>query len=182
MTSSRGIRVILYLVLIPSLYGAAWPAAAAQSHQPDSPRAMLARYFADLNARRYHAAWQLEAPCRTGFSISNGPGAPRGSEGWQGRGAWRPPSPQAAAHPILTSARVTMIKRLRIPILTRHHILAFGVGGRYTFDYSRIPWANMKHKNGFHVIKIALWRCHGRWGIEPEGPWLDGSGGELTWT
>lgn len=146
-----------------------------------TPSQTVARYFAALDARRYYAAWLLEAPCGIGFSVSNGPGSPVGSEGWAGRPPWRQPSPQAAAHPILSSAHVTGITRLHIPILARHHILAFGVSGWYTFDYSRVPWANMKHRNGFHVVKIAVWRCNGHWGVEP-GAWLMGSGGELTWT
>lgn len=82
---------------------------------------------------------------------------------------------------ILASARVTRIVRLHIPILTRHHILAYGVSGWYTFDYSRVPVVNMRHRNGFHVVKIAVWRCGGHWGVEAND-WLSGSGGELTWT
>jgi len=65
-------------------------------------------------------------------------------------------------------------------VLDRNHILAFGVSGWYTFDYSLALWANMKRKNGFHVVKLAVWQCNGRWGVESEG-WLVGSGGELNW-
>lgn len=146
-----------------------------------TPRRMVARYFAALNAYHFYAAWKLEAPCGVTFSISNGPGAPVGSAGYPRRGAWLPVPTAQARHPILASAHVTTITRLHIPILTRNHILAFGVSGWYRFDYSRVPWANMKHKNGFHVVKIAVWRCHGRWGVEPQ-VWLVGSGGELNWT
>jgi predicted ArsR family transcriptional regulator len=46
--------------------------------------------------------------------------------------------------------------------------------------YSQLAWANMMHQNGFHVVKLAVWRCHGRWGVEPD-VWLVGSGGELAW-
>jgi len=80
----------------------------------------------------------------------------------------------------LDAAR-TKINPAQVPLLERHHILAFGVSGWYTFDYSRVPWANMKHKNGFHTIKLAVWRCNGLWGVEPS-VWLTGSGGELNWT
>ncbi|HLJ67105.1 MAG TPA: hypothetical protein VKX16_07070 [Chloroflexota bacterium] len=145
-----------------------------------TPRQIVAQYFAALNAHRYHAAWQLEASCGKVITVPNGSGSPVGLEGWAGRPPWQPPSREEMNHSILRSARVTGIRPLHIPILTRNHILAFGVSGWYTFDYSRVPWANMKHRNGFHVVKIAMWQCHGRWGVEP-GAWLSGSGGELTW-
>jgi hypothetical protein len=148
-----------------------------------TPRQMIAQYFDALNAHRYHAAWRLEAPCGVTLYTSNGQGAPKGSEGYEGRGSgpWRPGPPNFARHPILASAHVTKITWLRIPLFARYHVLAFGVSGWYTFDYSRVPWANMTHKNGFHTVKIAMWRCNGKWGLEGY-EWLTGSGGELTWT
>ncbi len=162
--------------------GLAWSSPAAARATPLSPRQMLAQYFAALNAHRYHDAWLLEAPCDVTVYISNGPGAPMGSEGYGGRGTgpWRPAPARFTRHPILASAHVTKIAQLHIPILNRHHILTFGVSGRYTFDYSEVPAANMRHNNGFHVVKIAMWRCNGRWGVEGQA-WLVGSGGELTW-
>lgn len=148
-----------------------------------TPRQMIAQYFGDLNAHRYHDAWRLEAPCGVIIHTSNGPGAPMGSGGYQGTGPgpWRPGAPMFAQHPILASAHITKITQLHIPLFARYHVLAFGASGWYTFDYSRVPWANMKHQNGFHTVKIAMWRCNGRWGVEGY-EWLTGSGGELTWT
>ncbi len=145
-----------------------------------APAAMVRAYFADLNAHRFHAAWRLEATCNVTFPIPNGPGATIGSGGYPGRGAWGPAPARVTRHPILASALVTRVTPLRIPILARNHILAFGVSGWYTFDYSLAPWANMKHRNGFHVVKLAVWRCNGRWGVETE-EWMVGSGGELNW-
>jgi hypothetical protein len=147
---------------------------------PVAARQMIRQYFSDLNAHRFHAAWTREAPCGKTIPISNGPLTPPGSEGFQGRGRWSPPPSALARHPILASAHVTGVKRLHIPVFERNGVLAFAVSGTYTFDYSAVPWANYKHTNGFHVIKIAAWRCSGRWGLEPGG-WLSGSGGELTW-
>jgi len=114
------------------------PTGAAAAHL--LPPAMVRAYFADLNAHRYQAAWRLEAPCGVTFSIPNGPGAPIGSGDYPGRGAWQPAPVRVARHPILASAPVTTVTPLHIPILARNHILAFGVSGWYTFDYSLVPW------------------------------------------
>lgn len=142
---------------------------------------MLARYLADLDAHRYYAAWLLEAPCGVSFTVSNGTGAPVGSAGYQGRGRWVPPRGALIRHPILASVHVKRIWRLHIGILERNHIRAYAVAGWFQFDYTAVPWANEKHKNGFHVARIAMWQCAGRWGGEsPE--WYIGSGGELNWS
>jgi hypothetical protein len=178
--NQRGIsRTLGGLILLA--VGVLSPTGAAAARAPLSPQIMLRAYFAALNAHHYYAAWALEAPCGITIPVPNGPGAPMGSEGYAGRGTWQRVPARFARHPILASAHVTAIKPLHIPLLARHHVLAFGVSGRYTFDYSLVPWANMKHRDGFHVVKIALWQCHGRWGIEPAA-WLVGSGGELTWS
>lgn len=146
-----------------------------------SQKQLLARYFADLNAHRYHASWALEAPCGVSFTISNGPGAPTGSGSYQGRGKWVPPHGALIRHSILAAVRVKRIWRLHIGILDRNHIHAYAVAGWFQFDYTAVPWANEKHKSGFHVAKIAMWQCAGRWGVEsPE--WYIGSGGELNWS
>jgi hypothetical protein len=146
-----------------------------------SPRDLIVQTFADLNAHRFHAAWLREAPCGISVSESNGPGAPAGSEGFAGRGKWITPHGASARHPILASARVTAIRRLRVPLLERNHILVFGVSGWFRFDYSAIPWANDTHRSGYHVIKLAVWRCAGRWGVEPSY-WESSGGGPLNWT
>ena len=169
-------RLIVSLLL--TIAGVLSPTGAAAAHL--SPSAMVRAYFADLNAHRYQAAWRLEAPCDVTFSTPNGPGAPIGSGGNSGRAAWKPAPVRVTRHPILASAHVTKVTALHIPILARNHILAFGVSGWYTFDYALAPWANMKHRNGFHVVKLAVWRCNGRWGVESQ-EWLVGSGGELNW-
>jgi hypothetical protein len=145
-----------------------------------SPRDLIAQTFADLNARHFHAAWLREAPCGISVAVSNGPGAPVGSVGLAGRGKWVAPRGALVRHPILASARVTAIRRLHIPLLERNHILAFGVSGWYRFDYSTTPWANDTHRSGFHVIKLAVWQCAGRWGVEPRY-WESSGGGLLNW-
>ena len=146
-----------------------------------APRQIILQYFAALNAHRYHAAWLLEASCNTSYPVPNSPGAPVGSISFHGRGTtWVPPPGILARHPILASARVTAIKPLHVPVLARQHILAFGVSGWYRFDYSAVPWANDKHTSGFHVIKLALWKCNGRWGIE--SGWVSSGGGPLNWS
>jgi hypothetical protein len=156
------------------------PVAPGDAASP-TPRQMVARYFGDLNAHRFYAAWLLEAPCRTSYSVSNGAGAPAGSGGFAGRGAWRPQTGSGARRSILASAHITGIRQLRISVLDRAHIEAFGVSGRYRFDYSATPWANDRHASGFHVIEIAVWKCDGRWGVEP-AYWEDSGGGPLEWT
>jgi hypothetical protein len=145
-----------------------------------SPRSLIAQTFADLNAHRFHAAWLHEAPCGVSVSVSNGPGAPVGTESFGGRGPWIAPRGMYAQHPVLASARVTAIRRLHIRPLERSHILAFGVSGWFRFDYSATPGANDTHRNGFHVIKLAVWQCAGRWGVEPRY-WESSGGGLLNW-
>jgi hypothetical protein len=159
------------------------PANAAGDPAAAPPRQIVRQYLADLNAHRMHAAWLLEAPCGVSFSVPNGPGAPVGSEGYPGKSAWSPQRGKYAKHPLFASATVKRISRLHIPILERNHVLAFGVAGWFRFDYSAVasnPTFNNKHTSGFHVIKIGMWKCNGRWGIEPSY-WLIAGGGELNW-
>lgn len=118
-------------------------------------------------------------PFSTGC-VSNGPGGPVGSAGFEGRGnIWSPPRGAIAQHPILAAARVTGINPLHIPVLQRNHILTFGVSGWFRFDYTAVPWANDTHRTGFHSIKIAIWQCNGQWGIE--SGWVSSGGGPLNW-
>lgn len=150
----------------------------------DRPSQLVREYFANLNGHRFHAAWLLEAPCNVSWTASNGPGAPTGSGGLAGKSTWKAPTGRYAAHPILASVLVTGIRQLSIPELGRAHILAFGVSGWFRFDYSAVasqPSYNNKHRSGFHEVKIALWKCAGRWGIEPSY-WLVAGGGPLDWT
>jgi hypothetical protein len=144
---------------------------------------IVARYFGYLNAHRDYAAWQLEAPCRVTFSVPNGPGSPVGSESYAGRAPWTIRLPRTANQSILVSAQVASITRLHIPVLDRNHVLAFAVRGWFHFDYSAVGSGasfNNRHKSGFHIVKIAMWQCNGRWGIEPSY-WLVAGGGELNW-
>lgn len=143
-------------------------------------RAVLIRYLADVNAHRAHAAWLREAPCNVSVPVSNGPGAPAGSEGFGGRGRWVGAHTPQIQHPIVATVQFQRIDALRIPLLARHHILAFAVRGWFRFDYTAVPWANDKHRSGYHVARIALWRCNGRWGVDPT--WATAGGGELNWT
>lgn len=145
---------------------------------------IVARYFGYLNVHRYYAAWQLEAPCGVTFTVSNGPGSPVGSEGYAGRAPWTSKLPRTANQRILVSVQVASISRLHIPVLERNHVLAFAVRGWFHFDYSAVGSAasfNNRHRSGFHIVKIAMWQCNGRWGIEPSY-WLITGGGELNWT
>lgn len=175
----------LLLALLMCLLGLApAPAGAVKAANPRSsfaPQQLLRRYFAELNAHRFHAAWLLEAPCGISYAVSNGPGSPMGRVGFAGRGAWVVPRGKSAQHPILAAAHVRAIRPLHIPILTRNRILAFAVGGWYRFDYAAFPFANDTHRSGFHVVRIAMWRCSGRWGVEP-GYWEGSGGGPLNWT
>jgi hypothetical protein len=144
---------------------------------------IVGRYFGYLTAHRDYAAWQLEAPCRVTFSVPNGPGSPVGSESYPGKAPWTIRLPRLANQRILVSARVASITQLHIPVLDRNHVLAFAVRGWFHFDYSAIGSAasfNNRHNRGFHIVKIAVWQCNGRWGIEPSY-WLVAGGGELNW-
>jgi hypothetical protein len=179
-------RLFLLLIFCAFGFACAQPVHADAIGFPSThtPRQMVAQYFADLNAHRFYAAWLLEAPCGVSFAVPNGPGAPVGSEGYPGKNRWVALRGTYARHPILASTRLTGIKRLHIPILERNHILAFGVSGWFRFDYSAVasqPSFNNKHRSGFHVIKIAVWKCNDRWGVEPSY-WLVAGGGELNWT
>ncbi len=144
---------------------------------------IVGRYFGYLNAHRDYAAWQLEAPCRVTFSVPNGPGSPVGSESYAGRAPWTIRLPRTANQSILVSAQVASITRLHIPVLDRNHVLAFAVRGWFHFDYSAVGSGasfNNRHTSGFHIVKIAMWQCNGRWGIEPSY-WLIAGGGPLNW-
>jgi hypothetical protein len=153
---------------------------AANGRSVHATQHMLRDYFADLNAHRFHAAWRLEAPCRTSYTVSNGSGSPSGSGGFMGKGRWVAPRGTLVHHPVVAAARVTAIRRLYIPILARNHIDAFAVSGWFRFDYTAIPYANDTHRSGFHVVKIAMWRCSGQWGVQPG--WEDSGGGPLSWS
>jgi len=118
-----------------------------------------------LNGHHLYAAWLLEAPCGVTYSARNG-----GRERYPGKGTWSAPRGKYAEHPILASATVSRITSLDIPILRINHILAFSVTGRFRFDYSAVASNasfNNKHTSGFHVIRIGMWKCNGRWGVEP---------------
>lgn len=175
-------RPIAFILFLGAGCFAAVPATALAGGvaSTPAPHVLVARHFADLNAHRLYAAWRLEAPCGVSLTVSNGPGAPAGSASYAGRGAWVLPHGPLARHPVLASARVKRITRLHIPILDRNHILAFGVAGWFRFDYRGVTFANDRHRSGWHVIKIAVWKCNGRWGVEPTY-WEFASGGELNW-
>lgn len=160
------------------------PLASNTARAAASPQQLVAEYFADLNAHRFYAAWLLEAPCGISYSIPNGPRAPVGTASYPGKAPWSSPRGTYSRHPILASAAVKRISRLHIPILDRNHILAFAVAGWFRFDYSAVasnPSFNNMHRSGYHVIKLGLWKCDGRSGIEPSY-WMVAGGGDFSWT
>lgn len=168
----------------PGLLGSVWevvdvePIIVETPHSGPSPAQMIAQYFRDINARRYHDAYLLEAPCGIAIPVLNGPGQqPVGAGGFGGRGAWKPER-AAQRYGAMTSARVTGITQIHFPLLDHYHVLTFAVRGWFTFDYSHVPPIGMKHRSGYHVIKLAMWQCSGQWGIEP---WLYSGSGGLTW-
>jgi hypothetical protein len=180
-----GTTLLPALAPSPTLAGSSYTVVRKKSLLTNSQLVgIAARYFGYLNAHRYYAAWQLEAPCRVTFSVPNGPGSPVGSESYAGRAPWTSRLPRTANQSILVSAEVASIARLHIPVLDRNHVLAFAVRGWFHFDYSAVGSGasfNYRHKSGFHIVKIAMWQCNGRWGIEPSY-WLIAGGGELNWT
>lgn len=151
----------LGLIAMPSL------AQVARAQAPALHR-ILVKYFADLNAHRFHAAWRLEAPCGITVAVPDGPGTPRLLI-FHGRGAWSPPQGVYGEHPIVAAAHVTGIRPLHVHLLDSHHpVAAFAVRGRFRYDHTAFPRASATRRNGFHVVKILMWRCSGRWGVEPK--------------
>ncbi len=151
-----------------------------------APRQLVARYFADLNAHHPNAAYLLEATCQADFTLPNGPGAPIGAGDLAARSAMSgvrhsSHGPNSHAPPILRAARVTSIRPFHDSILTRNHFLGFEVGVWLRLVYPPVGpgyAGNNERPSGYHVVKMILHRCDGRWGVDPG--WM-GSGGPWTW-
>lgn len=138
-----------------------------------TPRQTVVHYFADLRTHRYYAAYLLEASCTRIVHFSNGPGAPSGGAAYHSRGTWNP-NDATGWRRFLPIVRVLSIGRYHDSLLAKGRIRGFLVRGYFVFDYSHVRWPNYVRKSGYHVVKIAVWRCGRHWGVDPQwlfAPW-----------
>jgi hypothetical protein len=173
-----GHRCLRVGLMLFCLFGAGYktsPAVAGAPSPSGSPKHLVARYIADLNAHRYRAAYALEAPCSATFSISNGPGAPSARIGLPGRGSYTSTQPLAS----LRHVRIAHIGRFRTPLLTRLGFAGIHVDGRFTFSYPASGAGNNERSSGYHRAIVIVRPCGGRWRVDPN--WL-GTGGPFNWS
>lgn len=153
------------------------------------PRMQLAglvrRYFADLNAHRYLAAFRLEATC--GVTVARRlPGAKIVSRTFlPGRYGQGPPSTRndsiAASLRFARAAHVSRLRAYSTPLFRHYHIIGFRVFGRFRFVFRLVdkPWADFGPTR-YNLATVLVRMCDHRWEIDPnwpQGPPADTYGG-----
>jgi len=173
--------VLVLLVCLSGGTAAALHESGAASAQTNMPSAKLvATYFADLKAGRFHAAYLLEATCDATWTIRRTGGAPPETAGMGGTGG----TVGGSVHVPIRSYHIASIVQFHHPLLTRLHFLGFYVSGWFTFVYAPVSASNPglnERRNGYHRIVIIVRRCGNRWGISPSWLVAEGGGPPIDW-
>lgn len=159
------------LVLVVSLIGATPCAAGGRPPLPSTMAIRLAqRYFQDLNAHQYRAAYMLEATCGLDLVVGPGdesvigfPGRGRSTIGLPARGTNVTSGTQALS--FVQAAHVSAVHVFATPLFRRYHLIGVQVSGVYRFKYPANWVHNDQILSGFHRIRIIVHRCGTHWGI-----------------
>ena len=164
------------LVLFVALSGATPCAAGGRpSLPPTTPIRLTQRYFQDLNAHQYRAAYMLEATCGLELVVGPGdesviglPGRSRSTIGLPARGTDVTSGTQALT--FVHAAHVSAVHVFSTPLFRRYRLIGVQVSGVYRFQYPANWVHNDEIPSGFHRIRIIVRQCGSRWGVDSGWP------------
>ncbi len=157
------------LALFVALSGATPCAAGGDPSLPPTTAIRLTqRYFQDLNAHQYRAAYMLEATCGLDLVVGPGDETGRSTIGLPARSTNVTSGTQALS--FVQAAHVSAVHVFSTSLFRRYRLIGVQVSGVYRFQYPANWVQNDQIPSGFHRIRVIVFQCGSRWGVDAGWP------------